>query len=142
MSGGGAIGRRARVAVVGGSIGGLTAALVLRDLGCEVDVYERSGSALQDRGAGIGLHPMTVRYFDETDPLDTERVAIELPWLRFLNRDGSTRYEEIMRYRFSSWNTIYRTLLAGFAPERYRLGCEMVRFEQDEAGVTVFPGGS
>ena len=48
-----------RVGVVGGSIGGLTAALVLRDLGCEVDVFERSGTALEARGAGIGLHPMT-----------------------------------------------------------------------------------
>jgi flavin-dependent dehydrogenase len=27
---------------MGGSIGGLTAALVLRDLGCRVDVFERS----------------------------------------------------------------------------------------------------
>ena len=31
-----------KVAVMGGSIGGLTAALVLRDLGCRVDVFERS----------------------------------------------------------------------------------------------------
>ena len=127
-----------RVAVVGGSIGGLTAALVLRDLGCDVDVYERSGSALQARGAGIGLHPMTVRYFDETDPLDTERVVIYLSWLRFLNQDGSTRYEEVTSYRFSSWNTIYRALLAGFPDERYRLGHEMTGFEQDVDGVTVF----
>ena len=52
-----------RVAIMGGSIGGLTAALVLRDLGCEVDVYERSTTALEARGAGIGLHPMTIRYF-------------------------------------------------------------------------------
>ena len=49
------------IGVVGGSIGGLTAALVLRDLGCEVDVFERSGTALEARGAGIGLHPMTTR---------------------------------------------------------------------------------
>ena len=49
------------IGVVGRSIGGLTAALVLRDLGCEVDVFERSGTALEARGAGIGLHPMTTR---------------------------------------------------------------------------------
>ena len=30
------------VGVVGGSLGGLTAALVLRDLGREVDVFERT----------------------------------------------------------------------------------------------------
>ena len=30
-----------RVVVMGGSVGGLTAALVLRDAGCDVRVYER-----------------------------------------------------------------------------------------------------
>ena len=39
------------VGIVGGSIGGLTAALMLRDLGCEVDVFERSGTALEARCA-------------------------------------------------------------------------------------------
>ena len=41
------------VVVVGGSLGGMTAALVLRDAGCDVRVFERSASALQARGAGI-----------------------------------------------------------------------------------------
>src|SRR5919106_4850730 len=40
-----------RVAVVGGSLGGLTAALVLRDLGCEVDVFERSTAHPEEDGA-------------------------------------------------------------------------------------------
>src|SRR4029453_12605127 len=42
-----------RAAVVGGSLGGLTAALVLRDLGCEVDVFERSAAGLGSRGGGL-----------------------------------------------------------------------------------------
>ena len=42
-----------RVIVMGGSVGGLTAALVFRDVGCEVRVFERSSAALQARGAGI-----------------------------------------------------------------------------------------
>jgi 2,6-dihydroxypyridine 3-monooxygenase len=50
-----------RVLIAGGSIGGLTAALLLRDLGCEVDVYERSSAALEDRGAGIVVLPITER---------------------------------------------------------------------------------
>ena len=40
-----------QVAVVGGSLGGLTAALLLRDLGIAVDVYERSPVELAQRGA-------------------------------------------------------------------------------------------
>src|SRR5262249_45082165 len=51
-----------RVIVVGGSLGGLTAALVLRDTGCDVRVFERSSSALQARGAGIAALDATLRY--------------------------------------------------------------------------------
>ena len=126
-----------RVAVVGGSIGGLTAALALRRLGCEVDVYERSAAALRDRGAGIGLHPMITRYFDDTAALEEDKVAVEVPWLRFLDPDGSIRYRERMNYRFSSWSTVYRALLAGLPGERYHLGRDMIGFDQDDAGVSL-----
>ena len=120
-----------RVAVVGGSVGGLTAALVLADLGCEVDVFERSTAELEARGAGIVLHPLTVRYFEEQRPLDVAKVVVRLPWLRFLDRNGTIQYEERTNYRFSSWTTIYRNLLAGFDPDRYHLGYEMVGLDQD-----------
>ena len=36
-----------------------------RDLGYEVDIYERSSNALMDRGAGIVVLPITERYFAE-----------------------------------------------------------------------------
>ncbi|MDH3771921.1 MAG: NAD(P)-binding protein, partial [Nitrospirota bacterium] len=47
--------QRARVAVAGGSIGGLTAACLLRDAGHQVTVFERSSTELEQRGAGIGF---------------------------------------------------------------------------------------
>ena len=125
------------VGVVGGSIGGLTAALVLRDLGCEVDVFERSGTALEARGAGIGLHPMTTRYFAESSELDTAMVEIELPWLQFLSASGERIYQERMNYRFSSWNTIYRGLARCFDDSRYHLGGDVAWFHQDDRGVTI-----
>ena len=126
-----------RIGVIGGSIGGLTAALVLRDLGCDVDVFERSGTALEARGAGIGLHPMTTRYFDESSELDAAMIEIELPWLQFLSASGERIHQERMNYRFSSWNTIYRGLIRCFDDHRYHLGCEVADFSQDDRGVTV-----
>ncbi|WP_051975234.1 FAD-dependent monooxygenase [Cupriavidus necator] len=51
-----------RAAIIGGSLGGLTAALLLRDLGIQVDVYERSPAELVQRGAGIGFLPDAARY--------------------------------------------------------------------------------
>ena len=46
-----------RVAVAGGSIGGLAAATALRSVGCAVEVYERTPHQMTSRGAGIVVQP-------------------------------------------------------------------------------------
>ena len=57
-----------RVAIIGGSMAGLTTGLILRDLGCTVDINERQTTALKGRSAGIGLNQTTLRYLSENDP--------------------------------------------------------------------------
>jgi 2,6-dihydroxypyridine 3-monooxygenase len=122
---------------MGGSLGGLTAGLVLRDVGCDVHVFERSSVALQQRGAGIAVLDATIRYFVENHVLDdVDQICTSTGWIRYLHPDGSTRYEEPHRYRFSSWNTIYRSLKTRLG-ERYHLGKEVIEFDQDGDGVTV-----
>lgn len=49
-----------RVAIVGGSIGGLAAAVVLRRAGARVRVLERATEDLGRRGGGIGIDPSLV----------------------------------------------------------------------------------
>jgi 2,6-dihydroxypyridine 3-monooxygenase len=71
-----------RVAVIGGSLGGLIAALQLRDVGCDVQVFERSPVPLEGRGAGIVLHPVTTRSFEEHGLLDLGRVSSSASTLR------------------------------------------------------------
>ncbi|EAY71856.1 2-polyprenyl-6-methoxyphenol hydroxylase [Burkholderia dolosa AU0158] len=46
-----------KVAIVGGSLGGLFAANLLLRNGWDVDVFERVPDALSARGAGIVTHP-------------------------------------------------------------------------------------
>jgi 2,6-dihydroxypyridine 3-monooxygenase len=125
------------VVIVGGSLGGLTAALVLRDAGCDVRVFERSSSALQARGAGIAALDATLRYLTERGGCRPEDVCSSTGWIRFLRADGSVEHEQRHRYRFSSWNTIYRSLLPLFDSRRYLLGHEVVSFDQDADGVGV-----
>jgi 2,6-dihydroxypyridine 3-monooxygenase len=124
-----------RVAVMGGSVGGLTAALVLRDAGCDVTVFERSSAALQARGAGIAALEATLRYLTERGGRPVADVCSSTGWIRFLRADGSVRHEQRHRYLFSSWNTIYRSLLELFDPGRYLLGREVTGFSQ--AGESV-----
>ena len=126
-----------RVAVVGGSLGGLTAALVLRDLGCQVDVFERSAAELESRGAGIVVLEATVRYLRERTDLDLDQLTTTTGHLRYLGRDGAVVYEERRRYRYSAWHTIYRALLGRFGRRRYHLGRELAGFDQQPGRVAL-----
>src|SRR6266550_386861 len=133
-----------RVAVTGGSVGGLTAALVLRDAGCDVTVFERSSAALQARGAGIATLEATLRYLTERGGRQVADVCSSTNWIRFLRADGGVRHEQRHRYLFSSWNTIYRSLLGLFDPARYLLGREVTGFSPsaDSVRVTLADGSA
>ncbi|MET0566028.1 MAG: monooxygenase [Acidimicrobiia bacterium] len=125
-----------RVLIAGGSIGGLTAAVLLRDLGCEVDVFERSHAALEDRGAGIVVLPVTERYFTERGGED-DRVSLELTYWTYMDREGNVLSADPDHYRFSGWSTIYRSLLGAFGSDNYHLGMEMIAFDNPPDRVTL-----
>jgi 2,6-dihydroxypyridine 3-monooxygenase len=125
------------VVVMGGSVGGLTAALVLRDAGCQVRVFERSAAALQARGAGIAALPATLRYLTERGGRSEADVCSSTDWIRFLGPDGGIEHEQRHRYLFSSWNTIYSSLLEELDPGSYLLDREVTGFSQDRGRVRV-----
>ena len=49
--------------MIGGSLGGLFAGLLLRSIGWDVDIYERSPHDLDSRGGGIVLQPEVLEAF-------------------------------------------------------------------------------
>ncbi len=126
-----------RLGVVGGSLGGLTAALVLRDLGCEVDVWERSTAELESRGAGIVVLDETLRYLRERTSIHDDDITIATSMLRYLDADGSIAHERPQPYRYSGWHTIYRALLGRFDQARYHLGSEATSFDVEGDAVRV-----
>jgi 2,6-dihydroxypyridine 3-monooxygenase len=123
--------------VVGGSIGGLTAALLLRDLGFTVDVYERTPGPLDGRGGGIVLQPDTVRWFTERSSQDLDDLYTATSHVQYLNRDGSVAHREPARWTYTSWGTFYRALLADFGTEHYHYGEYACGFDQDDEYATV-----
>ena len=139
-----------RIAVVGGSVGGLTAACLLRDAGHDVTVFERSSTELEQRGAGIGFLETTYRYLVERADLRLDEMSVATDHIRYLNRDDTVAHHAEHHYLFSSWNTVYRRLLShwigtddGPGRDRYRLDHEMIGFDQTDADVTVrFANGS
>jgi 2,6-dihydroxypyridine 3-monooxygenase len=115
-----------QAAVVGGSIGGLTAALLLRDVGWDVDVFERSPGVVEGRGGGIVLHPATIRYLVERAGAATAEIGVSVTWVRYLDAAGRIAHQERCRYRFTSYDVLYRRLLESYGRERYHLAEECV----------------
>lgn len=127
-----------RAIVVGGSMGGLTAALLLSDLGFDVDVFERSPEPLEGRGAGIVVQPDTVRWFAEHGGTEAvERVSTGSSHLRYLGADDTVVYDVPSSWRFTSWTATYRALLGDFGTDRYHLGEHVAGLSQDDGGVTL-----
>jgi 2,6-dihydroxypyridine 3-monooxygenase len=112
--------------VVGGSLGGLNAALWLRDAGWEVEVLERSASPLEGRGAGIVLHPATVRYLVDHGVAKLEEISAPVDWLRYLGAGATVLSQTPCRLRFTSWTALYRAFLGCLDPARYRMNSEVV----------------
>lgn len=130
-----------RAAVVGGSLGGLNAALLLQDLGVEVDVYEQSPAELVQRGAGIGFLPESARYLVERAGVALDRISVATSHIRYLNRRGELVYDGLHSYRFSSWNTVYRELVMRIRPSRYHLDHEMTGWVDGGDSVEVHLAG-
>lgn len=115
--------RTRRVVVMGGSVGS------------DVEVLERSPTPLEGRGVGIVMHPATARYFAEQGLADLDEISAPVRWLRYLDPVGSVAHQEPCRYRFTSWNTLYRQLLGAFGSERYHMGAEVVAFHDNGSRV-------
>jgi 2-polyprenyl-6-methoxyphenol hydroxylase-like FAD-dependent oxidoreductase len=77
-----------RAAIIGGGIGGLTAAIALRKIGFAVDVYERA-TELKEVGSGISLWPNAVRSLNQIDPDILPRINTRArPLRRMLMKDA------------------------------------------------------
>jgi 2,6-dihydroxypyridine 3-monooxygenase len=139
--------RPLRISIAGGSIGGLTTAVLLHEQGHDVHVYERSTAALKARGAGIVVLPMTERYFVEKGlalgAADDEEpdVALTLTNWSYINEAGDIIDEAATYNRFTSWNTLYRALLDSFPTERYHLASHVTGTTPSDSGVTVRVAG-
>jgi 2,6-dihydroxypyridine 3-monooxygenase len=134
--------RMMRAVVIGGSLGGLTAALVLRDQGWDVDVLERSPNTLEGRGTGIVVHPKTVRYLVERSGKWIDDIGLPTRSLQYLDGNGSIVDEQPCAYRFASYVELYRGLLDSFGTERYHLSNELAHLDNrgDAAALSLTDG--
>ncbi|NEU95461.1 FAD binding domain-containing protein [Bradyrhizobium uaiense] len=116
-----------RALVIGGSMAGLFAALLLRRQGWKVDIYERIGAELAGRGAGIVTHRELFEVLARAG-IDTEAAAVgvAVPGRRVLDRTGRIEGERELRQVLTSWGHLYGLLRAALPGENYHHGKNLV----------------
>jgi 2-polyprenyl-6-methoxyphenol hydroxylase-like FAD-dependent oxidoreductase len=132
-----------RALVIGGSLGGLLAAHLLRSEGWDVTVFERNAEDLTGRGAGISTHPQLLDILRRVGIDFDESMGIRVDTVICLDPSGRVYLEEKTARTMSSWGRLYRSLRDPLPSDSYRLGMSLARVEQDAAGVTaVFGNGA
>jgi 2-polyprenyl-6-methoxyphenol hydroxylase-like FAD-dependent oxidoreductase len=131
-----------RALVIGGSMSGLFAALLLRRAGWDVDVYERVESELAGRGAGIVAQPEMIEIL-RSFGLDTGDLGVLVKVRKILDAEGRIVSRRECPQVMTSWERVYRILRDRFGPERYHRGRSLKGFTQDAKSVTAhFADGS
>jgi 2-polyprenyl-6-methoxyphenol hydroxylase-like FAD-dependent oxidoreductase len=130
-----------RVIIVGGSMGGLLAGLMLRRAGWTVDIFERVETELAGRGAGIVAQPTLIAWLEKLG-LDTNDLGVPCTTRKILARDGKVTLTRECPQVLTAWERIYRLLRDAFPPEHYHRSKAFAGFTQDGRGVTAqFAGG-
>src|SRR5689334_4833240 len=106
--------RAARIAIIGGGIGGLTAARALRQRGFEPIVYE-AAPELKEIGAGVALHPNAMKALRS---LGLETSVRAVAW--------ESEYQVVRDGR--SGHILTKTLQRGYLEQRFgATGCTVHR---------------
>ena len=131
-----------RALVIGGSMSGLLAGIMLARRGWDVDIFERVEKELAGRGAGIVAQTELIARLDALG-LDTRQLGVAMTTRRILDRTGRTVLTLECPQVLTAWERVYRVLRDAFAPERYHRGIGLQAVEQSGQGVVAhFSDGS
>jgi 2-polyprenyl-6-methoxyphenol hydroxylase-like FAD-dependent oxidoreductase len=127
----------ARALIIGGSLGGLFAGLLLRQAGWDVTVFERSSGDLASRGAGVGTHAEQFEVMRRIGIAVDESIGVPTTTRICLDRDGAVIARLPFEKILSSWALFYRALRRRLPDACYRAGAQLEDIAQHEGGVTA-----
>ena len=139
--------RPLRVAVIGGSLGGLCAAHALRNtlvggVPCEVEIFEKSSHDMGDRGAGLVVQADVLHLLETYHIAAREVVGVPSLRRQYLARDGKVVHAQNSYQLMTSWDTIYGQLREVFPDENYHHDFHLRELWQDESEAkAVFSNG-
>jgi 2-polyprenyl-6-methoxyphenol hydroxylase-like FAD-dependent oxidoreductase len=129
--------------VIGGSLGGLFTGIMLRSIGWEVDIYERSPHNLDSRGGGIVLQPDVIEVFQRAGIFYKEPLGVVAHERYYLNPDGRIAQPMAMRQVLTSWNLLYGSMRRHFPSEHYHQEKLLTDIQQEGNRVTaIFTDGT
>ena len=132
----------ARALVIGGSIAGLCAALLLRKGGWNVSVHERASGDLAGRGAGLGVSQELLDIMARAGASFAPSAGVPQRTHVWMERDGSIRFEHRRNLMASAWARVYQPLRTALPTEVYRRASILERIEQEGGRVSaIFAGG-
>ncbi|HEX5210281.1 MAG TPA: FAD-dependent monooxygenase [Pseudolabrys sp.] len=133
----------ARASIIGGSLGGLFAALLLRQAGWDVTVFEKSTGDLASRGVGIGTHVEMFEIMRRLGIVVDEAIGQSFSSRFCLARDGAVIARLPFDKILTSWTLLYRALRRQLPDACYRAGMQLDDIAQHAGGVTaVFADGT
>jgi 2-polyprenyl-6-methoxyphenol hydroxylase-like FAD-dependent oxidoreductase len=113
-----------RALIIGGSMSGLLAAIMLDRRGFEVGVYERVSGELAGRGAGIVAQPPLIARLKALG-LDTSDLGVAIARRQILDREGRVTATSTCPQVFTAWERVYRLLRDALPPDRYHRGAAL-----------------
>jgi 2-polyprenyl-6-methoxyphenol hydroxylase-like FAD-dependent oxidoreductase len=122
--------------IIGGSLGGLMAGLILRRRGWQVDVHERSAAPLSGRGAGIVSHAVLMEALAEAGVAvapDSLGVAVERR--RVIDPSGAVILDRPFPQLLTSWDRLFQILRSAFPDAHYHHGRNFTEVLEDGQGV-------
>jgi 2-polyprenyl-6-methoxyphenol hydroxylase-like FAD-dependent oxidoreductase len=132
-----------RALIIGGSVGGLFAANMLRSVGWDTAVFERNPEELTGRGAGISTHPQLHEVTRRLGIPFDDSMGIAIDTVIFLDHDGRCYDRRPTKRLMSSWGRVFASLRARMPEGTYHLGKSLAQIEQDASGVTaIFADGT
>jgi 2-polyprenyl-6-methoxyphenol hydroxylase-like FAD-dependent oxidoreductase len=129
--------------VIGGSLGGLIAAHLMRSIGWDVAVYERNAEELASRGVGLGTHQQLIQILQRIGIDFDDSMGIKVDDVICLDRDGRIVLQRPTARTMSGWGRLYHALRSALPRESYRLNMNLRSVEQNgDTVAAIFADGT
>lgn len=131
------------IRIVGGSLAGLFAGILLQKAGHDVRIYERSRNGLAGRGAGLVVQHDLLHILRMVGFEHLAHIGVVAKERIYLEQDGSIAKTLKMPQTQISWDVLYQAVASRVAHDTYILDREVVDvLDADDGAELIFRDGT